>query len=79
MLQECNKFREHQAREVLIQTLEGHLRQKRIALEEMRVEIEKTNITLAQLDAVVGGGGVGREEGRLPVPLVEEEGDSMEI
>lgn len=82
MLQECNKFREHQAREVLVETLEDHLRQKRTALEEMREEIKKTDSTLAQLEAVVVGdvderGGSGGGEGMGIVPLVEEEeGDS---
>jgi len=56
MLQECNKFREHQAREVLIETLEGHLNQKRDALEEMRSEIEKTDVSLAELVALEAGG-----------------------
>ena len=39
MLQECNKFREHQSREILITTLEEQLRQREEGLELLKKEI----------------------------------------
>ena len=52
MLQECNKFREHQAREVLIDTLEGQLKERREALEELKREIASTDEALVALDKI---------------------------
>mmetsp|Transcript_21703 Transcript_21703/g.31443 ORF Transcript_21703/g.31443 Transcript_21703/m.31443 type:complete len:272 (+) Transcript_21703:48-863(+) len=40
MLQECNKFREHQAREVLIETLEKQLAERHMALTELQKQIK---------------------------------------
>mmetsp|Transcript_210 Transcript_210/g.207 ORF Transcript_210/g.207 Transcript_210/m.207 type:complete len:123 (-) Transcript_210:67-435(-) len=40
MLQECNKFREHQAREVLIETLEKQLAERHMALAELQKQIK---------------------------------------
>jgi hypothetical protein len=39
MLQECNKFREHQAREVLIDLFEKELEQRREILAKLRDQI----------------------------------------
>ena len=39
MLQECNKFREHQAREILIETLERQLERREGGLEVLRGQI----------------------------------------
>ena len=38
MLHECNKFREHQAREILIQTLEEQLLIRQSAISLLRKE-----------------------------------------
>uniref|UniRef100_A0A7S1YMN3 Mediator of RNA polymerase II transcription subunit 7 n=1 Tax=Grammatophora oceanica TaxID=210454 RepID=A0A7S1YMN3_9STRA len=43
MLQECNKFREHQAREILIELLEKQLEKREEALESLQVQINKAN------------------------------------
>lgn len=49
MLKECNKFREHQAREVLIETLECQMRDRQRALEEIKKQIEKSAIAIKSL------------------------------
>jgi MED7 protein len=46
MLQECNKFREHQARELLIELLEEQLDQRRQVLAGLQVQIQKANAVL---------------------------------
>jgi hypothetical protein len=46
MLQECNKFREHQAREMLIELLEEQLDQRREVLAGLQAEILKANEVL---------------------------------
>lgn len=54
MLQECNKFREHQAREILIETLETQLRDRQKALMVLQKEIEKTDVALVQFERLTG-------------------------
>jgi uncharacterized protein YllA (UPF0747 family) len=49
MLQECNKFREHQARESLIELLEGQLDQRRNVLKGLQDECIKADTILEQL------------------------------
>jgi len=46
MLQECNKFREHQAREVLIELLEKQLVKRKEVLEVLKSEVEKVRTLL---------------------------------
>ena len=46
MLQECNKFREHQAREVLITMLQQQLESRQAALAELKEEVQKAEIAL---------------------------------
>lgn len=48
MLQECNKFREHQARELLIETLELQLQRRKMGLELLKEQ------TLRADDALEG-------------------------
>ena len=50
MLQECNKFREHQARENLIELLEKQLAARRKLTNELLVNIEKSNSLLRRDD-----------------------------
>ena len=50
MLQECNKFREHQAREVFIEILETQLNDRQKALSFLTDEIQKTDDALAQFE-----------------------------
>ncbi len=54
MLQECNKFREHQAREIFIETLETQLTDRQNALTVLKEEIEKTDTALAQFERIKG-------------------------
>jgi len=49
MLQECNKFREHQAREILISTMERQLERRREGLASLREEIGAADRALAAL------------------------------
>ena len=49
MLQECNKFREHQAREILITTLEEQLKQREAGLELLKREIKEADGALGAL------------------------------
>lgn len=43
MLQECNKFREHQAREILINVLEKQLEERQEAVKALRSEIARAS------------------------------------
>ena len=43
MLQECNKFREHQARELLIELLEKQLAERQGLLKDFRESIQKAD------------------------------------
>ena len=49
MLQECNKFREHQAREILIATLEQQLNRKKDGLAMLREQINEADDALIAL------------------------------
>ena len=49
MLQECNKFREHQAREILIETLELQLAKKKEGLASLRGQVAEAGEALAAL------------------------------
>jgi hypothetical protein len=51
MLQECNKFREHQAREILIETLERQLERREEGLSLLREHIRVAEDALAGMDA----------------------------
>jgi MED7 protein len=43
MLQECNKFRDHQAREILIELLEKQLRHRKLLIKELRDVISQAD------------------------------------
>lgn len=49
MIQECNKFREHQAREILINTLEQQLEQREEGLKLLKKEIGDAECALEKL------------------------------
>jgi len=49
MLQECNKFREHQAREILIDTLELQLQRRTLGLELLKERIRSADDALEGL------------------------------
>lgn len=49
MLKESNKFREHQAREILIESLEQQLKDRNSALNELKVLIQNTDEELERL------------------------------
>ena len=49
MLQECNKFREHQAREILIETLEQQLERRKEGLSFLNKQITEADHALAAL------------------------------
>lgn len=55
MLQECNKFREHQAREILIELLEKQLQERRKVLEEIQRHISIADELLPQKDCLTMG------------------------
>jgi hypothetical protein len=46
MLQECNKFREHQARELLIGLLEEQLTERQELVQELRANVAKSDAAL---------------------------------
>jgi MED7 protein len=46
MLQECNKFREHQARELLIELLEEQLAERQKLVRELSANIAKAEASL---------------------------------
>jgi hypothetical protein len=43
MLQECNKFREHQAREILIELLEKQLEERKTVLSDLNTQIARAD------------------------------------
>mmetsp|Transcript_28006 Transcript_28006/g.45471 ORF Transcript_28006/g.45471 Transcript_28006/m.45471 type:complete len:85 (+) Transcript_28006:231-485(+) len=49
MLQECNKFREHQAREILIDTLEQQLKRREEGLKMLNTQIGEADEALEAL------------------------------
>ena len=49
MLQECNKFREHQAREILIDTLDQQLERRKEGLALLKSQIGEADEALAAL------------------------------
>jgi len=52
MLQECNKFREHQAREILIDTLEEQLERRKEGLALLQGKIAEADEALMALEAL---------------------------
>lgn len=52
MLQECNKFREHQAREILIELLEKEQESRKQIIEKLRNQVEDADKLLASIDEV---------------------------
>lgn len=50
MLQECNKFREHQAREVLIELLEKQLVGRKTVLADLKDQVEEANQVLGMME-----------------------------
>jgi len=50
MIQESNKYREHQARELLIDILEKQVKERRNALMEIQTQVSNAKLTLAQLE-----------------------------
>ena len=48
MLQECNKFREHQARELLIDLLEKQLEERKVLLRELQENVTEADALLDQ-------------------------------
>jgi len=57
MLQECNKFREHQARELLIKLLEEQLKERTALIKELDVSMKNADEVLSQ-----GVGAIKTEE-----------------
>jgi hypothetical protein len=49
MLKECNKFRQHQAREIMIEVLESQLTDRQNATKELNSQINEANRVLCQL------------------------------
>ncbi len=52
MIQECNKFREHQARETLIELLEQQLLERQTAVTELNKQILSANSVLDKLKRI---------------------------
>ena len=52
MLKECNKFREHQARELLIELLEKQLADRESALKVLNQNVNDSNRALEELKIV---------------------------
>jgi len=52
LVQECNKFREHQARETFIEILETQLRDREKALKALKDEIKRTDDALRDFEQI---------------------------
>ena len=51
-MKEANKFREHQARELMIEMLEGQLKERKEALAQIQHDIATAKTALTQLTLV---------------------------
>jgi len=49
MIQECNKYRDHQGREVLIKTLEEQLEERNNILHNVKKEVKNAEEVLKEL------------------------------
>lgn len=54
MLQECNKLREHQAREILIDLLEKEQEDRKKILENLRSQVACADEVLADIEKTCG-------------------------
>ncbi len=52
LVQECNKFREHQARETFIKILETQLRDRQTALKALKDEVKRTDDALTKFEQI---------------------------
>jgi hypothetical protein len=52
MMREANKFREHQARELMIAMLENQLQERKACLMQLQGEIDSAKAALQQLEAI---------------------------
>lgn len=76
MLHECNKFREHQARETLIQILEKQLEFRKFALVQLRDEINSAKVAMNKISEVTTN--LGSSDTRcIRTDLESEKLDSM--
>ena len=50
MLQECNKFREHQAREILIDLLEKEQQDRKRIIENLRSQVAEADELLEKIE-----------------------------
>lgn len=73
MLHECNKFREHQAREILIETLENQLVVRRSAVQVFQKEIATAKEVLSRTQEVASSGGNNDDddEDAEPPPITD--------
>ncbi len=56
MMREANKFREHQARELMIEMLENQLQERKKCLIQLQGEIDSATAALHQLESVKNKG-----------------------
>lgn len=63
MLQECNKFREHQAREILIELLEKQLQHRKMLIQELQEGMVQADALLAGGIETTTTGNEAKEEG----------------
>lgn len=54
MLQECNKFREHQAREILIGLLEKEQEDRKKIIENLRSQVSEADKILGDIESSSG-------------------------
>jgi len=52
MMREANKFREHQAREIMISMLENQLQERKECLMQLQGDIDSAKAALQQLEAI---------------------------
>jgi hypothetical protein len=52
MLQECNKYREHQAREILIDLLEKEQQERIKIIENLRIQVVEADELLEKIQSL---------------------------
>lgn len=85
MLHECNKFREHQAREILIQALEQQLKFRQSALAQLKDEVSSANEALHRMkkllhnDSENDGNNSSKDNEEVKEDVVMEDYDLLDI
>lgn len=74
MLQECNKFREHQARELLIALMEKQIQERENLIKELTTSTLRARVVLGNHQDIDGG-----KQQQQQQRQIQQDDDSMDI